>query len=88
MNITVKEVSSENKSKQEIESELLKKHEEKFNDTTIPATDKVNLVEEPIKEEVKEEIKEETPLAELKEFGALGIIENPYDVFDWIRVNG
>ena len=28
------------------------------------------------------------PLAELKEFGALGIIENPYDVFDWIRVNG
>jgi len=28
------------------------------------------------------------PLAELKEFGALGIIENPYDVFDCIRVNG
>ena len=28
------------------------------------------------------------PLAELKEFDPLGIIENSYDVFDWIRVNG
>ena len=79
MNITVKEVSSENKSKQEIESELLKKHEEKFNDTTIPATDKVNVVEEPIKEEVKEEVKEETPLAELKDEDVLSYIKNRYD---------
>ena len=79
MNITVKEVSSENKSKQEIESELLKKHDEKFNDTTIPTTESVNVVQEPIKEEVKEEIKEETPLAELKDEDVLSYIKNRYD---------
>jgi len=28
------------------------------------------------------------PLAELKEFDALDIVESSYDLFDWIRVNG
>ena len=27
-------------------------------------------------------------LEKLKEFDALGIIENPYDLFSWIMVNG
>ncbi len=28
------------------------------------------------------------PLEQLKEFDALDIIKNPYDLFDWLRVNG
>ena len=28
------------------------------------------------------------PLVELREFDALDVIENSYDLFDWIRVNG
>ena len=28
------------------------------------------------------------PLDQLKEFDTLDLIENPYDLFDWIRING
>ena len=28
------------------------------------------------------------PLAQLKEFDTLDLIENPYDLFDWLRING
>jgi phosphoglycolate phosphatase len=28
------------------------------------------------------------PLEKLKEFDALDIIENPYDLFSWVRING
>ena len=28
------------------------------------------------------------PLEQLKEFNALDIIKNPYDLFDWLRING
>jgi len=28
------------------------------------------------------------PLVQLKEFDTLDLIENPYDLFDWIRING
>ena len=28
------------------------------------------------------------PLVQLKKFDSLDVIENPYDLFDWIRVNG
>ena len=28
------------------------------------------------------------PLEQLKKFDALDIIEDPYDLFDWIKING
>jgi len=28
------------------------------------------------------------PLEQLKEFDTLGVIENSYDLFDWLRING
>ena len=28
------------------------------------------------------------PLVQLKEFDTLDLIENPYDLFDWLRING
>ena len=75
MEIKVREVSSTNKSKQEIEQELLNKHEEKFS-------------EEPPKEEVKSEAKPESKpeeviepevKSELSDDDVLSYIKNRYD---------
>ena len=58
----VKEVSAEpEKSKQQIEAELLEKHEQQFEDVDAPKTEEKVVVEEPVseKEEVTTEPTEE-----------------------------
>lgn len=80
MGIIVKEVTdAKEKSVQEIEQELLVKHEEQFNDETsneptgdtIPKVDLENKEEAPVVEEIKEEVpyelKEEDILSYIKE---------------------
>ena len=66
MEIKVRDLGQvEEKSKAEIEEELLKKHEEKFEDSAEPTkTEKVVEASQP-KEEKKEEIKEKTLSSEL-----------------------
>ena len=80
MEIKVKEVTdvTEEKSKAEIEQELLEKHEEKFEDSKQPETN-VETTEAPVAEETKEEVKEETPSSELNDEDVLSYIKNRYD---------
>tara|TARA_X000001382_G_scaffold129645_1_gene122188 strand:- start:44 stop:235 length:192 start_codon:yes stop_codon:yes gene_type:complete len=61
MEIKVREVTKDTKSKQEVEKELLDKHEEKFENTQAePTVDKVET-QETTETPVVEEVKEETP---------------------------
>ena len=80
MEIKVKEVTdvTEEKSKAEIEQELLEKHEEKFEDSKQPETTE-ETTEAPVAEETKEEVKEETPSSELSDEDVLSYIKNRYD---------
>ena len=80
MEIKVKEVTdvTEEKSKAEIEQELLEKHEEKFEDSKQPETNE-ETTEAPVAEETKEEVKEETPSSELNDEDVLSYIKNRYD---------
>ena len=79
MEIKVREVTKETKSTQELEKELLNKHEEKFEDTTTePEIDKVE-VKETSEAPVAEETKEETPSSELNDEDVLSYIKNRYD---------
>ena len=80
MEIKVKEVTdvTEEKSKAEIEQELLEKHEEKFEDSKQPETN-VETTEAPVAEETKEEVKEETPSSELNDEDVLSYIKNRYN---------
>ena len=90
MKIKVKDLGQvEEKSKAEIEEELLKKHEEKFEDTDSPSLPE--KTEEPVEaskeeeKEVKEEtpsseiIDEKTPSSELSDEDVLSYIKKRYD---------
>ena len=83
MEITVREVTKEEKSTAEVENELLQKHEEKFEETeSQPEIDKVELketTEAPVAEETVKEVKEETPSLELNDENVLSYIKNRYD---------
>lgn len=83
MEIKVKDIGlSEEKSKAEIEQELLEKHEEKFEESAEPAqkAEKVELVEEKKEEVVAEEpVEEKTPSSELSDEDVLTYIKNRYD---------
>jgi len=77
MDIKVKNVEfKEEKSTQEIESDLLKKHEEKFEDSP---QDKEQPVEKIEVVENQEVVKEETPSSELNDEDVLSYIKNRYD---------
>ena len=82
MEIKVKEVTKEEKSTQQIEKELLEKHEEKFeNVEKVDETEKINV---PVNQETpatEEEIAEpETTLSsELNDEDVLKYIKNRYD---------
>ena len=83
MEIKVKDIGlSEEKSKAEIEQELLEKHEEKFEDSQaepekVEATEvKEEKKEEPVAEEVNEE---KAPSSELSDEDVLTYIKNRYD---------
>ena len=83
MEIKVKDIGlSEEKSKAEIEQELLEKHEEKFEDSQaepekVEATEvKEEKKEEPVAEEVNEE---KAPSSELNDEDVLTYIKNRYD---------
>ena len=79
MEIKVREVTKDTKSKQEVEKELLDKHEEKFEDTKAePTVDKVEA-QETTETPVVEEVKEETPSSELNDEDVLSYIKNRYD---------
>jgi len=79
MEIKVREVTKDTKSKQEVEKELLDKHEEKFEDTQAePTVDKVEA-QETTETPVVEEVKEETPSSELNDEDVLSYIKNRYD---------
>ena len=66
---TVKEVTGEEKSRAEVEEQLLAKHEEKFADS------------KPKEEEVEkdEEVREEAPVSEINDADVLKYIKNRYD---------
>ena len=67
MDIKVREVSAEEKSSQEIEQELLDKHEEKQQSETGQKTTEVKVEEPQENVEVKEEsIPEDAPVEEVK----------------------
>ena len=77
MEIKVREVTKEEKSTQEIEAQLLKEHDEKFEETKP-----VDVVEEiKLDEEVKPESsnEEKTPSSELNDEDVLSYIKNRYD---------
>jgi len=77
----VKEVSAEpEKSKQQIEAELLEKHEQQFEDADAPKTEEKVAVEEPVseKEEVATESTEEVEQKELQDTDVLSYIKNRY----------
>lgn len=80
--IKVTEVSSEpEKSKQEIESQLLEKHEQQFEDESSPKKEEEVVVEQP---QVEEPEKEEVPVVEnekneLKDADVLSYIRDRYD---------
>ena len=82
MEIKVKEVTKEEKSKQQIEKELLEKHEEKFeNVEKVDETEKINVPvnqETPATEEKVVE-PETTPSSELNDEDVLKYIKNRYD---------
>ena len=83
MEFKVKEVSKEEKSRVEVENELLKKHEEKFEDPNVkegPQTEKINLSEDnpsPVENNSTEEQK--TPSSELNDEDVLSFIKKRYD---------
>lgn len=66
---TVKEVTGEEKSRAEVEEQLLAKHEEKFTDSK-PKEEEVEKVEE---------VKEESPASEINDADVLKYIKNRYD---------
>ena len=70
---TVREVSGEEKSRAEVEQELLDKHEEKFDDAK-PKEEEVEKVE--LKETSNED---KTPASELNDADVLSYIKNRYD---------
>ena len=80
MEFKVKEVSKEEKSRVEVENELLKKHEEKFEDSNVkeePQAEKINLSEDnpsPVENNSTEEQK--TPSSELNDEDVLSYIKN------------
>ena len=88
MEIKVKDIGlQEEKSKAEIEQELLEKHEEKF-DVQDSSTEKVEVetkeeskeeVKDKVEEPVKEEEEKETPSSELSDEDVLTYIKNRYD---------
>ena len=88
MEIKVKDIGlQEEKSKAEIEQELLEKHEEKF-DVQDSSTEKVEVetkeeskeeVKDKVEEPVEEEEKKETPSSELSDEDVLTYIKNRYD---------
>ena len=81
MNIKVKEVNLvEEKSAQEIEADLLKKHEEGLQET--PQNEKVEVEEKPeapVEEAPVEASENKTPSSELKDEDVLSYIKNRYD---------
>ena len=84
MEIKVKEVNKEEKSIQQIEQELLEKHEEKFED--VQKVGETEKVETPVAEETKPEettteevVEEKTPSSELNDEDVLKYIKNRYD---------
>lgn len=81
MEIKVKEVTKEEKSTQQIEKELLEKHEEKFeSEENVELTEKVEAPvaeNEPVADEVVEQ--EKTPSSELSDEDVLKYIKNRYD---------
>ena len=84
MEIKVKEVNKEEKSRQQIEQELLEKHEEKFDD--VEKVEQTEKVETPVAEETKPEettteevVEEKTPSSELNDEDVLKYIKNRYD---------
>ena len=87
MEFKVREVTKEEKSRVEVENDLLKAHEEKYQDSGAnePSIDKVNLSEDNKTEEPKEnnnpveEQEVETPLVELNDQDVLSYIKNRYD---------
>jgi hypothetical protein len=87
MEFKVREVTKEEKSRVEVENDLLKAHEEKYQDSDAnePSIDKVNLSEDNKTEESKEnnnpveEQEVETPLVELNDQDVLSYIKNRYD---------
>ena len=85
MEIKVKDIGlSTEKSKAEIEQELLEKHEEKFENTDAEeTTQKVQVKEEPEQpqeEKVEEKVEEDkTPSSELNDEDVLTYIKNRYD---------
>ena len=87
MEFKVREVTKEEKSRVEVENDLLKAHEEKYQDSSEkePSIDKVNLSEDAKTEEPKENNKPveeqevETPLVELNDQDVLSYIKNRYD---------
>ena len=82
MEIKVKEVTKEEKSTQQIEKELLEKHEEKFEDVEkVDTTEKINV---PVNKETsatEEKVvePETTPSSELNDEDVLKYIKNRYD---------
>ena len=83
MEIKVKEVNKEEKSRQQIEQELLEKHEEKFEDVqNVEQTEKVEtpVAEESKPEETTEEtVEDKTPSSELNDEDVLTYIKQRYD---------
>ena len=81
MEIKVKEVTKEEKSTQQIEQELLEKHEEKFDEAPkVEETEKVELPETTETQATEENVVEEkTPLSELNDKDVLTYIKNRYD---------
>jgi hypothetical protein len=82
MEIKVKEVTKEEKSRQQIEQELLAKHEEKFEE--VQKVDETEKVEVPVNEEpqaTEDKVVEEkiTPSSELSDEDVLKYIKNRYD---------
>ena len=82
MEIKVKEVTKEEKSIQQIEQELLAKHEEKYENAT--SANKTESVQTPVSEETpvaEENIVEEkqTPSSELNDEDVLTYIKKRYD---------
>jgi hypothetical protein len=85
MEFKVKEVTKEEKSRVEVESELLKKHEEKFEDSGEQkvVVDKVNLSEDASEVKSSEpetkEVIEEDKVSEISDTDVLSYIKNRYD---------
>ena len=77
MEIKVREVVKEEKSTQEIEAQLLKEHEEQFEESKPAEVVEEIKVEEEVKAEAPTE--EKTPSSELNDEDVLSYIKNRYD---------